>query len=212
MSTNAERAAVSGILQRCEDPCIVDLGSHQGEDAQWMHDACLSVPRIVLVEADPRNAAWIRDIPLAALDGVTVIEAAIAAHTGTCTFHGCDNQAGQSYGSGSIRKPTGHLEHFPWCTFPHVKEVPCFTLDDIFKNEQLDHIDVLWVDIQGAERDMIAGGKHALSRTRFMMIEAEEVEFYEGQAKRPELLSMLPGWEVVGVFGENLLMRNENLK
>jgi FkbM family methyltransferase len=47
------------------------------------------------------------------------------------------------------------------------------TLDSVARETQLDRIDLLWVDIQGAERDMIAGGRHALSRTRYMMIEAE---------------------------------------
>jgi hypothetical protein len=56
---------------------------------------------------------------------------------------------------------------------------------------------------------MIAGGRETLKRTRFMMIEAEpEVELYEGQALKPELIAMLPEWEIVKDFGYNLLMAN----
>ncbi len=77
--------------------------------------------------------------------------------------------------------------------------------------EQIESVDLLWVDIQGAERDMIAGGQRTLKNTRYLFIEAEEQQFYEGQAVRPELLAMLPGWEVIGEFDYNLLLRNQNV-
>jgi hypothetical protein len=42
-----------------------------------------------------------------------------------------------------------------------------------------------------------------------MMIEAEpEVELYEGQALKPELLAMLPDWKVLQDFGYNVLLWN----
>lgn len=211
MSTNREQASVKAVLKDCEYPVIVDLGAHRGEDSLWMMDYMASIakrPRIVMVEPDIRNLRWIQYRDWKSKSDATVIEGAIAQETGTCDFHVCDNEEGQAFGSGSIRKPTGHLVHFPWCKFPRTIGVRCFSLDDLFKRERLTHIDMLWADLQGAEKDMILGGAEALRRTRYLFIEAEEVEFYEGQALRPELLRMLPDWVVEQTFDYNLLLRN----
>ena len=58
---------------------------------------------------------------------------------------------------------------------------------------------------------MIAGGAETLKRTRFIMIEAEEVEMYEGQALKPELLVLLPDFEVVEDFGYNVLLKRREM-
>jgi hypothetical protein len=39
-------------------------------------------------------------------------------------------------------------------------------------------------------------------------MEVESVELYAGQALRPALLAMLPGWQMVADFGENVLLSN----
>jgi hypothetical protein len=55
---------------------------------------------------------------------------------------------------------------------------------------------------------MIAGGQAALEQTHFLFIEAESVEMYAGQATKPELLKLLPGWKVLEDFGFNILLEN----
>ncbi len=53
---------------------------------------------------------------------------------------------------------------------------------------------------------MIHGGGMTLANTRYLFIEAEQVELYEGQALRDELLSLLPQFKVIGEFDYNLLL------
>lgn len=208
MATPEEQAAIRHILGPMRNPTIVELGAHCGEDEGWISLACPEQPHYVMVEADVRNAQVIIDRVLA--PHRRLIVGAIAATNGLIEFHVSDNAIGQGRGSGSIRKPTGHLEHIKWCTFPFKTLVPCYTLDEIFRREWLTKIDLLWVDIQGAERDMITGGQIALSRSRFLFMEAEEIEMYEGQALKPELMAMLPGWTLMQDFGCNILLRNDN--
>lgn len=206
MASVRERAAVSAILRSCEHPVIVDLGAYDGADTEWMIAACGNRSPIVLaIEPDERNCAEIIKRDMA----VWLWHAAIADHTGHCNFHSCEPSGVQGPASGSIRKPTGHLEHFEWCKFNDPGEVSCFTLDYILGFSGLDHIDILWVDIQGAERDMIAGGPGALKLTRYMFIEVERVKLYDGQALRDELLAMLPGWKIIEEFDFNILLKNE---
>jgi FkbM family methyltransferase len=214
MSTPAERAAISAILKKIPAPAtIMDLGAYQGEDSAWMITACSypPAPRCIMVEADKRNFDVLKQ-NFTAFWGVRAVmhHAAIADHTGTCEIYLCDNREGPENGSSSIRKPTGHLHHFPRFEFKRTETINCYTLDDLFEREELDHIDVLWADLQGAENQLIAGGQRALAKTKWLFIEAEEVEMYEGQSVRPDLLAMLPGWTVAQEFDYNLLLRNEH--
>lgn len=203
-----EQAAITKILQACKNPCIVDLGSYCGEDAEWMRHACVENPKIVMVEADPGNFKAVSST--ADRIGAKAIFGAIADYSGECEFWACYTPDGR--GSGSIRKPTGHLVEKPHYDFRQLpKKIPCYTLDGIFSSENLTHIDVLWVDIQGAENSMIAGGQNALRHTRYLFIEAEKRILYDGQSIREDLLAMLPNWKIIGDFDFNLLLVNEAL-
>ncbi len=73
-------------------------------------------------------------------------------------------------------------------------------------------IDILWCDVQGAEKSLVLGGSASLSRTRYLFIEAEEVELYEGQALRKELLAMLPNFRIHSTLDYNLLLENMECK
>ncbi len=59
---------------------------------------------------------------------------------------------------------------------------------------------------------MICGGKRALLRTRYLFMEVEGVEMYQGQALREDLLNMLPGWRLIEDFGQNVLLLNPNME
>ena len=208
MATEQEQAAVIRALAGVAyDPVIIDLGAHHGEEYAWLE--ALGPRRYIAIEADPRNAAVLRS-KLGRDCYVTIIEAAIAEYNGLVTLHLCDNTAViRRKAQSSIHKPTGHLEHFKWCTFEQKVQVVALTLDHLVSNQLPPDvpIDLLWVDIQGAERDMIAGGQEAMKRTRFIMIEAESVEMYAGQALKPELLALLPDFEVVEDFGYNVFLK-----
>ena len=202
-----ERAAIKKLLWDTRNPVIVDLGAYRGEEYLWMLADLGPLGRYVAVEADPRNCQAFRECRV----DLEIVEAAITAVDGPVEFHQCDNDKNQAVGSGSIRAPKKHLEFFPWCRFDSKITVNGISLDSLYRARGLDSgVDLLWVDIQGAEKDAINGGGYALSRTRYMMIEAEEHEFYEGQAQKPELLAMLPNWEVVQDFGFNLLLRRKD--
>lgn len=210
MATEQEQAAVIRALSGMDSslaPVVIDLGAHHGEEYEWISRELGPLAKYIAVEADPRNACQLR-YNLKDRREVTIIECAVMSHDGTVMLHLCDNNTGQAKGSSSIHQPTGHLEHFPWCTFEFETTVAGAKLDRIITEPV---IDLLWVDLQGAERDMIAGGTETLKRTRFIMIEAESVEMYEGQALKPELLALLPDFEVVEDFGYNVFLKRRGM-
>lgn len=212
MPTEAERTAVSKILHPLRSPCIVELGARGGEEEHWFKLACSESPHHVMVEPDIVNAQIIID------GGIhrtrRLIVGAVSDRCGFATFHGSITPTGER-GSGSLLEPSGHTTLVRDVAFPAEMRtvVPTYTLDAIFEKEWLSKIDLLWCDIQGAESKMISGDRMALSHTRYLFMEVEDVELYAGQALRPELLAMLGyqlpgGWELVEDFGENVLMRN----
>lgn len=206
MSTHSEREAISALLSGIDQPVIYDLGAFGGEDSEWMREACGNDHHLnVMVEPDPRNCEIIRTYRRG--EKTILFQGAVTDYVGTIEFNEavdprCD---GQRCGSGSIRKPTKHVELFPEIEFPTPRVVPCWSLDYLAHVFGWD-IDLLWIDVQGAERDVIAGGRCALGSTRYLFLEAEQVELYEGQALRAELLAMLPNFRVIGEFDYNLLL------
>jgi FkbM family methyltransferase len=205
-----ERAAITNILRTLPDPvCIVELGAQDGGDAAWMLNVLAGRnPRCVLVEADKINFDLLppqgfSDSP----DGQMVaIYGAIAGYNGTCDFWENRDCGG---GFGSIYAPNHDrlsVDNAQWCkTGP----IPCFTFDELYKQLKLDRIDILYVDIHGAEKDMVAQGQKALKHTKYLFIEAVDCRMYEGAATSNELQAMLTGWTLLQTFPWNLLLRND---
>lgn len=210
MSTAAEQQAVRELLQPLRSPCIVELGAHTGDDTMWLDAACSEATHHILVEPDPRNCQTILD-RFSTSRTRRLIIGAVADYTGWADFRFSDNARTGDHGSGSLREPTGHLA-MNWITFEKRGVVRCFTLDEIFNREWLTKIDMLWVDVQGAENLMIVGGREALKHTRYMFVEIEKTELYAGQALAQELYAMLPGWSVLREFEQNALLVNDGFK
>lgn len=145
-------------------------------------------------------------------------QAAVSDEDGTAQFFfSADSRRNRQYGgSSSLRKPKEHLEHFPWCKFPAVGNVPTVRLDTWREQAFAEHgsfmIDLVWADTQGAENMVIAGGTKALSESvRLFYTEVEEYEMYEGQTNLAGLVQMLPDFRLVGTFESNALFANERL-
>jgi FkbM family methyltransferase len=197
------------IVKASDHPVIIELGAHHGQDTVQIYDACRVPPVYVAVEADPRNLPVFRSV--VGSRNVTLVHAAIADYFGYITFHHCE---GNSDASGSIRTPKEHLTCFPHITFTQNVTVPCMTLDQLAEHHGIDRIDLIWCDIQGAENFMIEGGHKTLERTRYLMVEADGCEMYEGQMTRATVEQLLSDWELLDEWpvDSNMLFRNRRLK
>jgi FkbM family methyltransferase len=147
-----------------------------------------------------------------------LVPAAVGSSSGRAIFHISSGTKYDSsgkpvdhyYGSSSLRMAT-EANHESW---PDMKfsdaEVSVISLDDCFESNGLTKIDFMWVDIQGCQRDLIAGGHNALSHVRYMYTEKHEGDpLYEGATERlTDLLELLPGWEVVEDYPGDVLLKN----
>lgn len=194
-----ERETAISILLQCPRPVVLELGAHCGADTEPLYDACLGRDTTyIAVEPDPRAFAQL----MAGVGArkVVLIQAAIAAHVGTVALHLC---GGDSVASSSIRAPKEHLACFPWIAFEQDIEVAALTLDELTARRGIGDVDLIWCDIQGAERDMIAGGARTLARTRHLILECDRIEMYEGQLLRSQILDALPDFELIEEWPDN---------
>ena len=203
--TEVERACQ--IVSSREGPTILELGAHHGWDTRAIYDTARN-PRYVAVEADPRNIPVLTKACYGRK--VTIIWAAVTDHSGEIVLHLCD---GNNNASSSVRTPKVHLDCWPEITFTKDAQVPCLTLNEIASCYGLERIDLLWSDIQGSERDMIAGGDQVLPLVDYLLMESDQAEMYEGQAIRSMVESLLPGFELIDEWPAdgNVLFRNRRL-
>jgi FkbM family methyltransferase len=115
------------------------------------------------------------------------------------------------FDSGSLRQPKRHLEVHPWVTFESSLEVSVRSLDSWAAEFGVESVDFIWMDVQGAEADVIRGGLRLLSNTRFLYTEYSDDELYEGQATLGQLVDLLDGWRLVAQFPNDVLFENARL-
>lgn len=113
--------------------------------------------------------------------------------------------------SGSIRAPKKHTALHPSVRFDRVIKVQTTTLDKICSDLRLQRIDFLWMDVQGAESDICAGGANILRNVDYIYTEYSNEELYEGQASLKDLQSLLPDFEILVRYGNDVLFRNRRL-
>lgn len=165
-------------------PVIVEIGMHHGTDSNLLRAMCVRPPYFFGFEPDPRNAAALREA------GHFFMEAAVGAREGSTTMYlsggmtpGADFR--EHTDSSSIKRPTKHLDVFPWCRFDREVTVPVVTLDAAIPKDMKP--DLVWCDVQGAQLDVIEGGARTLANTRWLFIEVHPTPLYEGEPTRGEL-------------------------
>jgi FkbM family methyltransferase len=164
---------------------VVDVGANVGA---WTR-AVLTVARpkrLIAVEPAPQA----RRLLLAATANhpeVQIVEIAVGAATGEATFR----VTADSHNASLLVPRTDEMDAFYGGGYAVVEElrVPVAPLDDI--TAELDTVDLLKIDVQGAERDVLAGGPETLAKTRLLMIEANLRSHYEGDLLLPDLHALL---------------------
>ncbi len=204
-----------GVLLGRDDPFIVEVGANDGTDTLELLE---TFPRasIHCFEPDPRPLG--RFLKQVDSPRVHLHTLAVSAADGWAEFH-LSNGVHPDFGiadwdfSSSLRSPKNHLSRFPWCTFERKITVATARLDTwLTRHSEIATIDFLRVDIQGAEGDLVRGGREALARTRYFYTEFSNYEEYAGQPSLDELVQMLPEFEVLGIVdGFNVLLRNRAL-
>jgi len=210
--TPLSHEAIAALVEKL-DPTILEIGCNDGRDTL----AFLRVmprARIYCFEPDPRAIARFKKHLGSRLDNVKLFEIAVSDRTGRVDFHmsTSDDSSGDGFDqSGSIRRPKNHLKEAAWIRFEKNITVDTCRLDDWSAENGVKQVDFIWMDVQGAEADVITGASKVLQETRFLYTEYSNNELYEGQLSLKSLLALLPSFEVVARYPGDVLLKNRKI-
>jgi 2-O-methyltransferase len=209
--------AIKKLLQK-ENPLILEIGSHVGSDTKLFLKEFRDI-KMYCFEPDPRCITkFKRNIKD---NRCALIEMAVSNTDGTILLHLSGGYPPETLGreewdaSSSIKKAVSHCQKHPWLTFDSSIEVKTIKLDTWIVENNINHIDFIWSDVQGAERDLIEGAANTLKITKYLYAEYGEISTYPEAMTRDETIALLkqhefqiiPELSDTGEIG-NLFFRN----
>jgi FkbM family methyltransferase len=120
-------------------------------------------------------------------DNITVVNKAVHDHDGTCIFNAIDVDKTETpwfdgnRGASSLFKSNGAYNHIEKYIQKEI-EVPCIQLETFCKENSINNVDVMWMDLQGAELIALESmGKELLSTVQVIHTELETTPIYKDQ-------------------------------
>lgn len=175
---------------------VFDIGACEGEDSV-RYARLFPNATVYAVEPLPRNLPLLqRNAALAGPGRVRILPVALSDRVGTATFYvssgrpeGQPEDGDWDFGnkSSSLLPPDRHLEIHPWVHFDETLEVTTETLATVCEEGAVEEIDLIHLDVQGAELAVLAGAGSILERTKVVWLEVEAVPLYQGQPLRSDV-------------------------
>ncbi len=211
VATGISKSYIQTLIAK-DNPVILEIGSANGDDTLDFIKTFGDSPfRLYGFEPEPKNIRIIEEKIRS--EKFELFKGVVSDTDGEITFNRSrtDNPDDLSF-SGSIMKPKNHLKLWDWIHFDETIAVPSITLDTFCRNKNIDIIDFIWCDVQGAEEKVICGGKDTFAhRVRYFFTEYSNNEYYEGQPALAKILDLLPSFEVIKNDGSDVLLKNKNL-
>jgi len=199
------------------DNIFFEIGSHFGIDTRRIFN--LTEARIHCFEPDHRN------IKIMEKNGIFEIvekvnQVAISDFKGQSKFYLSSGNAPEVFSnpdlndnqwsaSNSLKKPKSHLEKVQWCKFEDEIEVECITIDGYCSENNIEKIDFIWMDVQGAEDLVLTGISKMRDKIRFIYTEYNDEDLYENSANKEKIINILgSNWSIVYDFGSDILLEN----
>lgn len=118
--------------------------------------------------------------------------------------------------SSSLLEPNKVKEVTPWLEFNKKIDVKTDTILNYCKNKSITKIDLMHLDVQGAELMVLKGAGNYIKKIKAIWLEAESVELYRNQPLKDELEKFLVNNDFIkivdtvdGVAGDMLFIRND---
>ncbi len=166
-------------------PTIVEAGAFDGTDTVAFSNRW-PAGHIYAFEPLPTLANKVRNATLNC-NNVTLVESALSSTDDeTLILHSFDPDTTE-HGSSSILPPGDHLEVAPQILFNKEVTVPATTIDKWHESVGSPTIDLLWLDLQGAELIVLQRGEALVAATKCCHIEVSKKPLYQGGATYKEI-------------------------
>ena len=194
------------ILQK-ENPTVLEIGSHYGEDSLRFLETFKNI-KLYCFEPDERNIEifkkYVND------KRVKLFEIALSDKTGYSNFYQSfqefkDEEVPEKYdwiskedyvknklnnsGSSSLKKGYSHIIN-------NSIKVKTKRYDELSKEENIGNIDFAWIDVQGAEKDVLLGMGNEVNNINFIWIEYGETKYEDGMGRK-ETIDLMSSFNFV---------------
>lgn len=176
---------------------VVEVGGHIGYLSLWFAELVGSAGKVVVFEPGQNNLPYLRE-NVAAAGNVEIVEAAVSDRNGAATFYveGLTGQNNSLLGDYS-RFAENRQRAFSSEAYRE-QQVQTLRLDDFVQRRDLD-VDLIKIDIEGAEYLALSGAKKLLAEQQPMLM----VEVTKRQDEAFELLTNL-GYQLLTPSGESI--------
>lgn len=146
------------------------------------------------------------------IDNIEVYPFAINNYTGKTIFYEVYNG---NVGASSLLKTTNHWRSSEWAQ--KETEVECILLDEWLKNKKINEVDLIWMDVQGAENIVIKSLGDYLKNVKIITTEIGLENLYTNSTDKDELLFLLTDFTIIDYSPEStnteadIIFINKNL-
>lgn len=164
-----------------DDPVIIDAGAFDGKEGAIMAKRW---PLGQVHSFEPIPEIFTKLAQTASkVDNMNIYNFALGNQNGYFELYLSEltNEPGVPSASASLRQPKEHLDYAPHVIFPRTITVETLTIDTWAELNAIDHVDMMWLDMQGVELEVLKASPKILATTYVIMTEVEFIEAYEGQ-------------------------------
>jgi FkbM family methyltransferase len=194
------------LVDLLQPQLFIEAGAYRADASRHVkarHPEC----RVVAFEANPYNHQEYVDSLGFAESGIEYLHHAVTDVAGPVTFNLRRRVAGEDMrpitGNSSILKRADPDVEYEEITVDGV------TLDGFFPDPP--ELTALWIDVEGASRQVLNGGSAIIERTDLLLIEVEERTMWTGQWRGLDVIDFLLGHGMVPVSRDIEYERQHNL-
>lgn len=153
--------------------CVVDVGANVGQWSTMFLDL-VAPERLIIIEPEPKAFAVLWQT-FGGNNGIELHNVAIGGCAGRAKLKVTRDSTGASLLNPRLEMRA--LIGSNWTVESEI-EVEVATLDRLLEKEPA--ISLLKIDVQGSEREVLAGAKETLAKTKFILTELNYMPQYEG--------------------------------
>jgi FkbM family methyltransferase len=162
---------------------VFDIGSRDGLQSVELADT-FKKAEVVAIECNRDTLEQCRQ-NIANNPRIKLIDKAINSYTGRCRFYPIDpSRTITTWPDGNPGASSLFLatDQYPAEKYAQSEvEVDCTRLDDLCRQLQIDTIDLIWMDLQGAELLALQSAGALLNKVRYIYTEVSHQPIYHGQ-------------------------------
>lgn len=187
---------IAAYFSANDELTIFEIGACEGEDTIKLRRK-FPRSRVFAFEPLPKNIEIIKThLDTHAIDNVELFDIALSNKNGTATFHVSSGHPDDQpktddwdFGnkSSSLLPPKEHLNTHKWMKFEQKISVKTQRLDEFCVENSVNHINFIYMDVQGAELMVLDGAGGMLSKIDIIWLEVEAIELYADQPLKDDV-------------------------